>query len=106
MNLKQKLTRALLLVAVVTLSAMTSVNAQKLPNLTIIATGFERHSANNIDIEEEKEKVVERNIQNVGRIPYPSASCNDSEGDESSMLLQYNPARKQLCIALHPLASS
>lgn len=39
MNLKQKLTRALLLVAVVTLSAMTSVNAQKLPNLTIIATG-------------------------------------------------------------------
>ena len=39
MNLKQKLTRALLLVAVVTLSAMPSVNAQKLPNLTIIATG-------------------------------------------------------------------
>lgn len=39
MNLKQKLTRVLILVAIVSMGALSTLNAQTLPNLTIIATG-------------------------------------------------------------------
>jgi len=39
MNLKQKFARVLLVVAVVAMGAVSSVYAQTLPNLTIIATG-------------------------------------------------------------------
>lgn len=35
--------------------------------VTIVATGFERESANNVDPEEETVKTIERNVQNVQR---------------------------------------
>lgn len=50
--------------------------------VTIIATGFERHSANNIDVEEEKERVVERNIQNVGRTLKVSGGIDINDSDD------------------------